>query len=83
MTELPITQADHVTPGRDGPRLLLHSRASSYLGYLMLGNEIANLSQDGALTSGWVERFSFIHPGLVAGLKRQPNSFLFQTVGWL
>jgi hypothetical protein len=45
-------------------------------------NKIANLPQNAQLRPCWVDRFIF-HSCLVAAPKRQPNTFLSKSVGWL
>src|SRR6266550_2868924 len=71
-----------MTPRLEGSRLILGPSNPRYFGNLLRGNKIANLAQDVPLRPCWVDRFVF-HPCLVAGPKRQPNTFFSKPRGWL
>src|SRR6266550_8556901 len=71
-----------MTPRLEGSRLILGPSNPRYFGNLLRGNKIANLAQDVPLRPCWVDRFVF-HPCLVAGPKRQPNTFFSKPGGWL
>jgi len=82
MGQLPIEQTHHMAPRRKRARLILRSGSSRYFGDFVQRNKIANLAQDGELTSCWFDAFLF-HPGLVAQAKRQANTFPSKTAGRL
>src|ERR1039457_4427046 len=66
---------------RHNARLTTQPTQSDF-GNLVRRNRIANLAQDVQLKPCWVDRFLF-HPCLVAGPKRQPNTFFSKSAGWL
>jgi hypothetical protein len=75
MGQLGIDQTHHMAPRLKGARQILRSGNPRDFGNLVWGNKIANLAQDVERRPCWVDRFIF-HPCLVAGPKRQPNTFL-------
>ena len=78
MAQLGIDQTHHMAPRLKGARHILRSGSPRDLGDLVGGNKIANLAQDVQLRPCWVDRFIF-HPCLVAGPKRQPNTFFSKS----
>src|SRR6266853_4325158 len=82
MGQLGIDQTHHMAPRLKGARPILRSGSPCDFGHLVGGNKIANLAQDVQLIPCWVDRFIF-HPCLVAGPKRQPNTFFPKSGGWL
>jgi len=82
MSQLSVEQADDMTPRFETAGLILRAGRPSYFRNLVRRNKIANLAQNVELRPCWVDRFLF-HPCLVAGPKRQPNTFCSISVGWL
>ena len=74
MAPLSIQQAHRVTPRTKRARLIRHASLPRNFGNLVLGNEIANLTQNVKPAACWFDCFLF-HPCLVAGQNRQANTF--------
>jgi hypothetical protein len=79
--QLGIDQTHHMAPRLKGARHILRSSSPRDFRNLVWGNKIANLAQDVELRPCWLDRFTF-HPCLVAGPRRQPNTFLSKLGGW-
>src|SRR2546422_10463929 len=74
MGELGVQQADGVAPGAESARPVLHTSLPRYLGYFVLWNKVANLTQKVKPATCWFDFFVF-HPCCVAGSKGQANTF--------
>src|SRR5439155_17944754 len=60
MGQLREEQREHVTPGGVGARLLLDARLSGQLRDQVIGNVVANLTQNRQLTSRWLSALVFL-----------------------
>jgi len=70
MGQLRIAQAHHMAPRAERARLILRPGGPCNFRDQVLGNKIANLSQDAELGAGW-GYFEFIHPCRVAGARKK------------
>lgn len=80
MSQLRVAQTDRVTPGTERARLVLHAGLPCDPGNLVLGNEIADLTQNVKPAACWLGCFLF-HPCPVAGLNGQANTFFPTACG--
>src|SRR5438445_3496951 len=74
--ELGVEQTHHMTPGAKGPRLDFHTGIARQLRHQMVGNQIAELVQEGEAAARWLVGCDFLH-GLPCGRSthRKPTSF--------
>jgi len=70
MGQFRIAQAHHMAPMGERARLILRPSGPRNFRDQVLGNKIANLSQDAELGAGW-GYFEFIHPCRVAGARKK------------
>src|ERR1017187_6408807 len=77
MGQLREEQREHVTPRRVSARVVLHASFSGQLRNQMIGNEVANLTQDRELTLRWLLLlvFCFHNRALWHGTKQKPTLF--------
>ena len=78
MSELGKEQTDHMTPRLERAGFFRRAGSAGQLRHQMVGNEIAELPEDGELSAGWRGTGLLFHPCLVAG-KLRPRQLIFSS----
>ena len=81
MGQLCEEQREHVTPGRVGARVIRHTRLPGQLRNQMIGNEVADLTQQREPTLRWLLflAFCFHNRALWHGARQKPTLFSSKT----